>query len=494
MSEKTILVVDDNAVILKFMNSLLTKLGHTVVCVSDEFKCIDLLSELRPDVVFLDLVMPKIGGLDLCRIIRSKKELEKSFIVILSAAVVEYDVDFTAAGADCCIAKGPLRQMAYYVKEAIQFSEKPRTRQPREILGIKDVHTREITRELIQKNDRLHLLLDEMSQGIVELSESRIVYVNPQAVAILERSKEELLGSHIAESLPDQLLEALDKIDSKQQDTTHFFENRPIQLGPRQITFEKFSIAASLSTTIIMMSDVTEQRRMETMMQATNLTENLGYVFSGIRHEIGNPVNSIKVALSVLQSNLEEYDKKTIGEFIDRSQQEIARIEYLLLALKNFSLLEQPIVEELSGNDFINNFITLVKTDFEKNRIKVQSLLPDNDFPLWVDGRALHHILLNLFTNAADAVAERRYPVITVCVTEKKEMVEIRIEDNGSGISDTEKKHLFKPFFTSKLSGTGLGLVIAKKLINTMNGDIFLESYEGIGTSAILTLPARPGG
>lgn len=62
---------------------------------------------------------------------------------------------------------------------------------------------------------------------------------------------------------------------------------------------------------------------MEAVIEAANLTKNLGYVFSGIRHEIGNPVNSIKMALSVLRKNLDDYDRDTVALFLDRSLQEV---------------------------------------------------------------------------------------------------------------------------------------------------------------------------
>src|SRR3970282_1845245 len=82
--------------------------------------------------------------------------------------------------------------------------------------------------------------------------------------------------------------------------------------------------------------DVTDKLRFESIAEAVNTMNSIGYVFSGIRHEIGNPLNSIKMTLNVLKKNLDKYGKDHILEYIDRALSESARIEYLLKSLKNF--------------------------------------------------------------------------------------------------------------------------------------------------------------
>jgi signal transduction histidine kinase len=238
-----------------------------------------------------------------------------------------------------------------------------------------------------------------------------------------------------------------------------------------------------------MFSDVTENKKMEAVIEAANLTENLGYVFSGIRHEIGNPLNSIKMALSVLQRNIEEYDLDTTAQFLDRSLHEISRIEYLLTSLKNYSLFEKPLIQPINLPEFLRNFVTLVRNDFERKTIQIRLIISADDLVISADSRALHHVLLNIFTNAADALEKIEQPQITVSCARAGAVVEIKIDDNGKGISEEEYQHLFKPFFTSKTYGTGLGLVIVKKMLTVMQGQIHLESYKGLGTTVTIRLP-----
>lgn len=485
IKKKKILVVDDNPVVLKLMDEFLTRSGHDTTCVHDVFGCLDALVEMTPDVIFIDLIMPRIGGDDLCRIIRNMDNLQNCYLAIVSGVALEQQLDFRQLGADALIAKGPFSEMRLHILKALSDSEKPRS----DIIiptlqGAENLHIRQISRELLQNNHHLKVILESMSQGVIELHGTRIAYVNPKAAKFLGLPREKLLGRHISTTFPQLLLDAMAAISSEPQPNPG-----PIQLNNYQVTLEQFTVADTPSSTILMLSDITERRQMEVVIEAANLTKNLGYVFSGIRHEIGNPVNSIKMALSVLQRNLAEYDLDTVALFVDRSLQEVTRLEYLLKALKNYSLFERPVMQKLAVAGFLIDFIALIKDDFEKHHIKIHHILPDDDLLVQADSRALHHIMLNLITNAADALADCQNPQIIVSAGESPNGVEIKVDDNGKGISEADQQNLFKPFFTSKATGTGLGLVIVKKMILAMNGRISIESYQGMGTTVTVTLP-----
>jgi signal transduction histidine kinase len=228
---------------------------------------------------------------------------------------------------------------------------------------------------------------------------------------------------------------------------------------------------------------------MESVVEAANLTDKLGYIFSGIRHEIGNPVNSIKVALSVLRKNLEQYDQATVADFLERSLLEVARIEYLLKALKNYSLFESPDIQRLRIDTFMDNFVPLIRDEFERRQVELRVMCADDVGWALADPRALHHVLLNLLTNAADAVEGREDGRVIVSVMKSGHWVEVKVDDNGHGISEADQKNLFRPFFTSKKNGTGLGLVIVQKMLRKMQSRINVTSYKGCGATVTIAIP-----
>lgn len=236
--------------------------------------------------------------------------------------------------------------------------------------------------------------------------------------------------------------------------------------------------------------DITEKKRLESIAEAANLMDNLGYIFSGIRHEIGNPINSVKMALSVLAMNLDRYPQATIREFVDRGLEELARVEYLLKALKNFSMFEVPVVESTLICRFMANFMKLVEGDFIEKGIRIHLEALDEDIRALIDHRAFHQVMLNLLINSADAVQACKEPCITISINQvNAKRVQVCVGDNGCGMSDAERDNLFRPFFTSKPHGTGLGLVIIKKLLARMDSSIMISSSPGKGTTVIMNLP-----
>lgn len=237
--------------------------------------------------------------------------------------------------------------------------------------------------------------------------------------------------------------------------------------------------------------DITEKKRLEAVAEAANLMDNLGYIFSGIRHEIGNPINSVKLALSVLSMNLESYPRPKIREFVDRAQAEILRVEYLLKALKNFSMFESPQVEPVHMSGFMNNFKALVQQDFTDKGVRIRLSVADEQIYAMTDHRAFHQVMLNLMTNAADAFEDHVNAQIMVEVKRSSsELVQVKVSDNGRGMSASERRNLFRPFYTSKPHGTGLGLVIIKKMLAKMDSTIRIESNSGWGTTVSMFLPA----
>ncbi|MBT8338372.1 MAG: response regulator [Desulfatitalea sp.] len=235
--------------------------------------------------------------------------------------------------------------------------------------------------------------------------------------------------------------------------------------------------------------DTTHRRRLEAVAEAANLMENVGFIFSGIRHEIGNPINSIKMALSVLSSNMERYPIETIREFVNRSMGEISRVEYLLRSLKNFSMYETPEVERVDMVSFMRQFYSLVEKDFSGKGIAVTVDATGRNTMACFDPRMLHQVMLNLMTNAADALKDSAEPRIDITIRRSAGCVQVQVIDNGRGMTEKEQRNLFRPFYTSKAQGTGLGLVIVRKMLSLMNGTVGISSSPGAGTTVTLQLP-----
>ncbi len=267
--------------------------------------------------------------------------------------------------------------------------------------------------------------------------------------------------------------------------------SRTVRYGSKFIGFTIYRITETYLW--IYVSNITEKVRLDAIAEGVNTMNNLGYIFSGIRHELGNPVNSIKTTISVLKSKIDTCSRENIVGYIDRALADLNRVEHLLKDLKNFSMFEKPELKSVPMGSFMDNLLSIVERDFNKNRIKIRTIVrPEAEWGFF-DPRALQHVILNILTNASDALQGRETPEIVISVFRVAGRVVIKVKDNGIGIPEDHKKHLFKPFATTKTNGTGLGLVIVKKTMSKMDGTVQIESQENMGTVVTLDLPeGRP--
>ncbi len=267
---KTVLVVDNQPVILKFMKELIEKRGHRAILAASGLEALEALGEIKPDLVFLDLVMPHIDGQKLCKIIRNDRRFEDTKVVILSAVASEEAPSLDSMGADLCIAKGPMPEMTLHV-EAVLEDRIPWNIRPPMIIGADTIHPRDITRELLATKRHLELILEHMSDGILELNQDgSILLTNPRAAGILGMPELELLGKkvmdllapHSAKNVQALLEEALLK-------KAPVKASGPIQIGARKLEVECLPLPGNGSGAMLILSDVTQLHRTAELLENT---------------------------------------------------------------------------------------------------------------------------------------------------------------------------------------------------------------------------------
>ncbi len=237
--------------------------------------------------------------------------------------------------------------------------------------------------------------------------------------------------------------------------------------------------------------DVTERRQLESVAEAHNFHDNLGFVFSGIRHELGNPVNSLKSALRLITDSLETMSRPRLREFLGRMGNELERVEYLLRSLRTYNLFQEPRMESLNVRDFLRRFQDLVERDSKDKKVKLIVSSPNLKDQVYADPQGLSQVLLNLFSNAVEAVSGEDHPTIEVAARRDGKQVIISVSDNGRGLSPEQLDQLFKPFYTTRARGTGLGLAITRRLTALMGGTVELRNTQK-GVQALVTLRASP--
>ncbi len=274
---KSILAVDDNPILLTQMTRMLESEGHKVATAKDGFSALNMLASLTPDVVFVDLIMPNIGGDNLCRLIRKMPHLKDCFLVVVSAAVVEQEFDYRRVGADACIAKGPFDLMKEHIREVIRESDPDRTPQSaREIRGIETVAVRRITQELLSKSHHLESVLEMIPEGVVELLEDKVVYANSTSADLFQMEPDALLGKEFAALFPRRLQRRiLSLLETAPGKMSRLGEDKPVALLDREVTFQCLSME-KVGTKLVIITDVTKYKTVErALKEAMEYNENI---------------------------------------------------------------------------------------------------------------------------------------------------------------------------------------------------------------------------
>ena len=490
--KKNILVVDDDRVMLKFISKLLTREGHEVVTAEDGFAALTLLSTFTPDIMFFDLIMPKIDGGKLIQIVRSMPQLKDCYLVIISAAVAEIDFDFEQTGADSYIAKGPFSSMSEHIKEVIETADEPKEKQEEKaIRGLDNVYARQLTKELLSRSRHLETILESMAEGILEVFSNKIVYANGVAVSLLGVPTGKILAAYPPDLFNDSVGQQLDNIlNSKSEDPVEIGEKTPVALNGRQITIKILPVKGESSTIIIMITDVTERKRLEMQLQHVQKMEAIGTIAAGVAHNFRNTLTEVLVNSQLIQMNYE--NQSGLHEVAGRINTSVRRGSRLVDGLLQFS--RKQIKEEfkiINLADVIDQTCQLIRTSFDQ-KIEIVTDYPDQ-MPIMGDVNSLSQALMNLCTNARDAMPAGG--CLNIKAVQEGRRIFVTVSDDGEGMGKETVEKCFDPFFTTKPigKGTGLGLSTTYGIIKSHEGLIGVKSQSKKGTTFKIHFPLVAG-
>jgi signal transduction histidine kinase len=213
-----------------------------------------------------------------------------------------------------------------------------------------------------------------------------------------------------------------------------------------------------------------------------NKLQLLGKLTASLIHEIRNPLSAIKLNLDYLKMLESELSAEVNGSIND-SAEAVERIQYLIESLLSFSRKKSSDIIVADVNEITESAVSILKGEIQKKNIELKlNLLPSLP-PVIFDSNKLLQVFLNLITNAMEACADRGTVIInSKCCDNNGLNVIWEVADNGTGISEENKKKIFQEFYTSKIHGTGLGLSVCKMLVEEHHANINFESELGKGT------------
>jgi signal transduction histidine kinase/ABC-type amino acid transport substrate-binding protein len=287
-----------------------------------------------------------------------------------------------------------------------------------------------------------------------------------------------ILGSNCEVCLIKDIFEYRTSIETEVE-----YQNRKFKVR----TYLLDKISNTKERVLVMMEDITDLKISELKMLQSSKMAAVGQLAAGIAHEIRTPLGIIRNYTYLLRRMEDEEDKKEAINIIENS---VTRANKIIDNLLNFSRLSDNKVHNIQVKDFIANLYELNKKSLKQKHIEFK-LDVERDLQVELYSESLKHILLNLFSNATDAMEQGG--ILKVHARKNNNNIIIEVFDTGTGMDKNTQMHLFDPFYTTKKAseGTGLGLFIVYNEVQKMEGTIRVESKLLEGSKFIITLPTN---
>jgi PAS domain S-box-containing protein len=242
-----------------------------------------------------------------------------------------------------------------------------------------------------------------------------------------------------------------------------------------------------------------EQQDQEHLNQLAHVTRLglMGEMASGIAHEVNQPLTAIanyaQVTINLMKN--ENPDLIKLSEVAEKIQDQALRAGQIIHRMKGFCKSNAQKLSTSDMNKLINDCVSLCADGLKQNNIMIRLELEDNLPVMNIDQIQIEQVLINLIRNGIDAILgapeKRQGQIIIDSYLTPKNEIQIRVNDNGTGISEDQQQKILMPFHTTKADGMGMGLSISRSLIEAHNGTLQFNSKFGKGSTFYFTLPVE---
>ena len=487
----SILVVDDEEDIRDGAQRILSRIGFKALTASRGDEALDILEREKPSIVFLDLKMPGMDGMEVLERIR---KIDETILVIIITgyATVETATKAMKQGAYDFIPK-PFEpdQMRIVVNRAWE-----KIRLTREAEKLERERKRTLL-DLDTEKSRIHTILESFPNGaMVTNTRGQVVLMNPAFRQLLEIDSDLKSGNPIEDYLPDKGLCNLVKEISRGKhidyddipDYEFALSDKKYLLAKAQpVLGEKQECLGA----VVNVMDISDMKVLDQLKSE---------FVAKVSHELRSPLSTIHEQLALVIRDMVGKTTMDDQHILTRAKEKTQGLIALIGDLLDLSRIEEGIIchqpQPVKLEDTLKNIVDFLQTRAKSKKQSLILNLPKDPVPsLIADPIALESIFGNLIANAISYTHKNGKIEIDVDLAGIN--IRVRVKDNGFGIADKHLEKIFERFYRVKdentryITGTGLGLPIVKGLVDSLNGFIEVESTPGKGTVFTVLLPVK---
>jgi two-component system NtrC family sensor kinase len=446
--------------------------------------------------------MPVMDGIEVLQRVKAM-EPNVEVIIITGHGDIDNAIEALKFGASDFINK-PIRDEVLAV--AIGRAEEKRyiKRQLQEYTDTLEQRVEQATREIIRQSNFLAKLIRSSYEGIIASDQASTVLIfNPGAERIFGYSHEEIVHKcKLTELLSEEIQSYIDR-DNHAPGNEQGWKEITIQAKDNSLIPVRFYGTPLFEKqekmgTVCFFRDMREIKRLEAELVRTERLAAIGQTVAGVAHGVKNILHGFKGGSYLVDLGIENGDSVKLKQGWEMIKRNIGRTSDLVLDLLSYSKERHPECELCDPNAIVGDVCEVMQDLALRQHVSITTELDPDIGAVSIDPRTLHQCLTNLISNAIDAClfdesTDKQWRVHVR--TEKTGEAGIRFSvcDNGLGMTPEVKQKLFTSFFSTKgHRGTGLGLLVTRKLIEEHGGCIHVESEMGRGTTFSIELPFCP--
>lgn len=346
---------------------------------------------------------------------------------------------------------------------------------------------------LVREKGFMENVFESLREGVLILDPDGII-------TFVNSATHQLLGIDTARSIGQRVTAVMRGIEWDSLANPNRVVNRDMEVFYPENRFLNFYLAPINGQVeekeehlgyVMLIHDVTASiKEREETIESEKLSA-LTFLAAGVAHEIGNPLNSLDIHLQLLNRKIRKMDELSdssqndLQELLSTAQQEIRRLDNILKQFLH-AIRPQALVREATNlHQVLRTTLETLEAELTERQVQVTLELAEQLPLLQLDQAQIQQAIYNIIRNAAQAVASKTGK-ITIQSKSNDHEVTLCIQDNGGGISPENMGALFEPYKTTKASGTGLGLLIVRRILREHGGEIEIDSEEGKGTAVTL--------
>jgi PAS domain S-box-containing protein len=345
---------------------------------------------------------------------------------------------------------------------------------------------------LLEESRRLARAVESTSEAVLITDRHRhIVFANEAFLALFGYPREDILGRDsltLAGDIAGEWLREIERSVLEQSWRGEAMARRkdgstfPVSLHVNLIRGDDNEIQGSVS----IMEDISAQKLLQEQLQRTDRVAAAGELAAGLAHEVNNALAAI---LGQVELSRDADDVATLQQSLTLVETQGRRIGEIVQQLLGFARPQPPERSAVDLHSLVRDTLALMAHDLNRSGIRSEIHCAADVPPVLADGKQIQQVLVNLFTNALQAI-QPGVGSLVVSIRPGPGAVSLEVQDSGSGIAAEHVPRVFDPFFSTKATGTGLGLSVSYAIVRAHSGDLTVRSELGVGTTFTVQLPA----